>query len=74
MKVKVLKLGEAAREVEVQEGATVKHVIQSSGFNSFEKVKQPVKTDFLSDNHNAIHRFSVQTLSNYSSIFLPVPP
>ena len=33
MKVKVLKLGEAAKEVEVQEGATVEHVIQASGFN-----------------------------------------
>lgn len=33
MKVKVLKLGEAAKEVEVSEGATVEHVIQSSGFN-----------------------------------------
>ena len=33
MKVKVLKLGEAAKEVEVQEGATVQHVIESSGFN-----------------------------------------
>ncbi len=29
MKVKVLKLGEAAKEVEVQEGATVQHVIES---------------------------------------------
>ena len=33
MKVKVLKLGESAKEVEVQEGATVEHVIQASGFN-----------------------------------------
>ena len=33
MKVKALKLGEAAKEVEVQEGATVQHVIESSGFN-----------------------------------------
>ncbi len=33
MKVKVLKLGEAAKEVEVQEGATVEHVIQASSFN-----------------------------------------
>ena len=33
MKVKVLKLGEAAKEVEVQEGATVEHVIQALGFN-----------------------------------------
>ena len=33
MKVKVLKLGEAAKEVEIQEGATVEHVIQASGFN-----------------------------------------
>ncbi len=33
MKVKVLKLGEAAKEVEVSEGATVEHVIQASGFS-----------------------------------------
>ena len=33
MKVKVLKLGESAKEVELQEGATVEHVIQASGFN-----------------------------------------
>ena len=33
MKVKVLKLGEAAKEVEIQDGATVEHVIQASGFN-----------------------------------------
>ena len=33
MKVKVLKLGEAATETEVQEGATIEHVIQASGFN-----------------------------------------
>ncbi len=33
MKVKILKLGEAAKEVEIQEGATVEHVIQASGFN-----------------------------------------
>lgn len=33
MKVKVLKLGKAAKEVEVQEEATVQHVIQASGFN-----------------------------------------
>jgi sulfur carrier protein ThiS len=32
MKIKVLKLGESAKEVDVQEGATVEHVIQSSGF------------------------------------------
>jgi len=33
MKVKVLKPGEAAKEVEVQEGATIERVIQASGFN-----------------------------------------
>ena len=33
MKVKVLKLGESTKEVEIQEGATVEHVIQASGFN-----------------------------------------
>lgn len=33
MKIKILKLGEAAKEIEVQEGATVEHVIQASGFN-----------------------------------------
>jgi len=33
MKVKVLKLGEAAKEVEIQDGATLQHVIQASGFN-----------------------------------------
>ena len=33
MKIKILKLGEAAKEVEIQEGATVEHVIQASGFN-----------------------------------------
>ncbi len=33
MKVKVLKLGESAKEVEIQEGANVEHVIQAAGFN-----------------------------------------
>ena len=33
MKIKVLKLGEAAKEVEVQAGSNVEHVIQASGFN-----------------------------------------
>ena len=33
MKVKVLKLGESAKEVEVSQGATLEHVIQASGFS-----------------------------------------
>jgi sulfur carrier protein ThiS len=33
MKIKILKLGESAREVQVQEGATVEHAIQASGFS-----------------------------------------
>ncbi len=33
MKVKILKLGEEANEVIVEQGATVQHVIQASGFN-----------------------------------------
>ena len=33
MQVKVLKLGESAKEVEVQQGATLEHVIQASGFS-----------------------------------------
>jgi putative ubiquitin-RnfH superfamily antitoxin RatB of RatAB toxin-antitoxin module len=33
MKIKILKLGESAKEIEVQEGATVEHAIQSSGIS-----------------------------------------
>jgi len=33
MKIKILMLGESAKEVEVAEGATVEHIIQSSGFS-----------------------------------------
>jgi putative ubiquitin-RnfH superfamily antitoxin RatB of RatAB toxin-antitoxin module len=33
MKIKILKLGESAREIQVQEGATVEHAIQASGFS-----------------------------------------
>jgi len=33
MRVKVLNLGESAKEVKVQQGATIEHVIQGSGFN-----------------------------------------
>jgi len=32
MRIKVLKLGEAAKEIEVSEGSTVSNVIQQSGF------------------------------------------
>jgi putative ubiquitin-RnfH superfamily antitoxin RatB of RatAB toxin-antitoxin module len=33
MKIKILKLGESAKEIEIQEGATVEHAIQLSGFS-----------------------------------------
>jgi hypothetical protein len=33
MKIKILKTGESAKEIEVQEGATVEHAIQSSVFS-----------------------------------------
>ena len=33
MKAKVLKLGGAAKEVKVQQGTTIEHIIQASGFN-----------------------------------------
>ena len=33
MHVKILKLGESAKEIEIQEGSTVEHVIQAAGFS-----------------------------------------